>query len=251
MTVSVVLVHGGFLGPWSWADVAEKLGAQGIPTVVPDLPSIGNPQTTPLGDFYADAAAVRRVLDQQRDPVLLCGHSYGGAVITEAAAGLPTVAHLVYLTAAVPDIGQSVADVASTSEVETPIKTSDDGASTADFEPVPGPASSIVLPPEQGMRGLFHDCSAERARQGAALLRPMNPAPREQPLTGAAWRDVPSTFVRGSQDRIPEIVTPAFFSRAPQMMTLPTGHCPNWSRPDLVAELLAERVHKLAIAVGC
>ena len=247
MTVSVVLVHGGFLGPWCWADVAEMLGTKGIPTVVPDLPSIGNPQTAPLGDFDADAAAVRRVLDQQRDPVLLCGHSYGGAVITEAAAGHPAVAHLVYLTAAVPDIGQSVADVASATEVEAPFEPSDEGASAGDLEPVAGPAGSIVLLPEQGMNALFHDCSAERARQGAALLRPMNPAPREQPLTGAGWRDVPSTFVRGSQDRIPEIVTPAFFSRAPEMMTLPTGHCPNWSRPDLVAELLAERVMTIAI----
>ena len=184
--------------------MAEKLDTKGIPTVVPDLPSIGNPQTTPLGVFDADAAAVRRVLDQQRHPVLLCGHSYGGAVTTEAAAGHPAVAHLVYLTAAVPDIGQSVADVASATEVEAPFEPSDEGASAADFEPVAGPADSIVLLPEQAMNALFHDCSAERARQGAALLRPMNPAPREQPLTGAGWRDVPSTFCEAAKTAYPK-----------------------------------------------
>lgn len=98
--VSVVLVHGGFLGPWSWADVVTGLDRFGIATVVPDLPSMGDPGEAPLGDFYADAGEVRRVLDSLSGPVLLCGHSYGGAVITEAAAGPhPSVAHLVYLAA--------------------------------------------------------------------------------------------------------------------------------------------------------
>jgi pimeloyl-ACP methyl ester carboxylesterase len=73
----------------------------------------------------------------------------------------------------------------------------------------------------------------------------MNPAGRSQPLTTAAWRDLRSTFVLGSQDRIPEILTPAFFDRDPEMLTLPTGHCPNWSRPDLVAELLLRSVEKM------
>jgi pimeloyl-ACP methyl ester carboxylesterase len=85
---SVVLVHGGMLGPWTWSDVATLLEQQGLSVHVPDLPSVGdNPEETPLGDFYADAAEVRRVLDGLRSPVLLCGHSYGGAVITEAAGG--------------------------------------------------------------------------------------------------------------------------------------------------------------------
>ena len=75
----------------------------------------------------------------------------------------------------------------------------------------------------------------------------MNPIVRSQPLTKAAWRDLPSTFVRGSQDRMSEIVTPAFFDRDPEVIALPTGHCPNWSRPDLVAELLLSRAEKMAL----
>jgi pimeloyl-ACP methyl ester carboxylesterase len=85
--VTVVLVHGGFLGPAFWSDVADALGSRGVPTVLVDLPSMGIPTEGRLGDVHADAREVRRVLDSLEPPVLLCGHSYGGAVITEAASG--------------------------------------------------------------------------------------------------------------------------------------------------------------------
>lgn len=238
---SVVLVHGGFLGPWSWADVATALESRGIVTMVPDLPSMGDPTTRPLGDFYADASEVRRVLDSLPRPVLLCGHSYGGAVITEAAAGPhPSVAQLVYLAAAVPDVDESMASLAP----EEPSADPDQENATAE-RPEAGPAGSIVLPPELGVAVLFHDCSAERAHAGARRLRPMNPAAGAQPVTRAAWRDLPSTLVRCTQDRMPELVTAGYFKRGPEVIELPTGHCPNWSRPELVAELLATRAEHL------
>ena len=232
---SVVLVHGGMLGPWMWSDVATMLEQQGLSVYVPDLPSMGSdPGETPLGDFYADAAEVRGVLDQLRPPVLLCGHSYGGAVITEAAGGPhPAVVHLVYLTAAIPDMNQTIDEAAAATANQTDV--------LGPLIPVSGPARSIVLEPGQAIAALLNDCSEQRAREAAALLRPMNPIVRSQPLTTAAWRDLPSTFVRGGEDRMPEIVTPAYFDRNPEMFTLPTGHCPNWSRPDLVAELLLSR----------
>jgi pimeloyl-ACP methyl ester carboxylesterase len=208
---------------------------------------MGDPGETPLGDLYADAAEVRHVLDGLRFPVLVCGHSYGGAVITEAAGGPhPAVAHLVYLTAAVPDVGQSMASLVPTEDVETSSAAYDEDAVSEG--PVAGPAGSIMVEPEQAIAALFHDCSAERAREAAGLLRPMNPAVGAQPLTRAAWRDIPSTFVRGSQDRMPEIVTAAFFDRNPEVITLGTGHCPNWSRPDLVAELLVRRAEQVTLA---
>jgi pimeloyl-ACP methyl ester carboxylesterase len=87
------------------------------------------------------------------------------------------------------------------------------------------------------------------AREAAGLLRPMNPIVRARPLTTAAWRDLPSTIVHVSEDRMPAILTPAFFDHDPEVITLPTGHCPNWSRPDLVAELLlspAEQITRTA-----
>lgn len=246
-TTSVVLVHGGFLGPWSWADVATALERRGLVTVVPDLPSMGDPTVRPLGDFYADTREVRRVLDSLSRPVLLCGHSYGGAVITEAAAGPhPSVAQLVYLAAAVPDVNESMA---SFEPAEDRVASADPGQHNATAErPVAGPAGSIVLPPELGVAVLFHDCSAERAREAASRLRPMNPAVGAQPVTGVAWRDLPSTLVRCTHDRLPELVTTAYLARGPEVIELPTGHCPNWSRPELVAALLATRAEDLATA---
>jgi pimeloyl-ACP methyl ester carboxylesterase len=139
-----------------------------------------------------------------------------------------------------------MASFAPAGEAKSPSAAADQDDAVSEG-PVDGPAGSIMLEPDQAVAALFHDCPDERARQAAALLRPMNPAVGAQPLTRAAWRDLPSTFVRGSQDRMPEIVTPAFFDRNPEMITLPTGHCPNWSRPDLVAELLIMRAEKLAL----
>jgi pimeloyl-ACP methyl ester carboxylesterase len=150
------------------------------------------------------------------------------------------VAHLVYLTAAIPDRNQTIDEAASATANQTDV--------LGPLIPLTGPAGSIVLEPSQAIAALFHDCSDERAREAASLLRPMNPIVRSQPLTMAAWRNLPSTFVRGSQDRMPAIVTPGFFERDPEVITVPTGHCPNWSRPDLVAALLLSQAEKMALA---
>ena len=101
--VRLVLVHGGFLGPWLWRDVQDALADRGIDSVAPDLPSVATGS-----DLYADAAVVEAAMAES-DASILCGHSYGGMVITEAAARseLP-VLHLVYVAAAVPDAGQSL-----------------------------------------------------------------------------------------------------------------------------------------------
>jgi pimeloyl-ACP methyl ester carboxylesterase len=114
--------------------------------------------------------------------------------------------------------------------------------------PVSGPAGSILLDPGQAIDALFHDCSEERAAIAASQLRPMNPVVRAQPLSTVAWRDLPSPLVQGSQDRMPAILAPAFRDRDPEVITLPTGHCPNWSRPEVVAELLPSRAAKIAAA---
>lgn len=104
MTARVVLVPGGFTGAWMWADVVALLEREGIEAIAVELPTIGEGSTA--ADLHADARSVRLVLDRLGPPVLLCGHSYGGVVITEAAAGPhPAVRELVYLTAAAPGRG--------------------------------------------------------------------------------------------------------------------------------------------------
>lgn len=101
------------------------------------------------------------------------------------------------------------------------------------------------LDPDAARRALFNDCARDRAEEGLARLRPTSLAGAGQPVREAAWRQVSCVYVRGNQDPMPEAVTPEFFDLATQVVELPTGHCPNWSRPDLVAQLLAERARSV------
>ena len=97
----------------------------------------------------------------------------------------------------------------------------------------------MIMRPRSARAALFHDCRPDRAGTAVALLRPQTPATGTQPATGAAWRDIASSYVRCSQDRLPyELVSHAYWEHASHVLTLPAGHCPKWSRPDLVADLL-------------
>jgi pimeloyl-ACP methyl ester carboxylesterase len=233
----IILVPGGFTGAWMWADVVALLEREGIEALAVELPTIG--EGAAGADFYADAASVRELLDRLAPPVVLCGHSYGGAVITRAACGPhPAVRELVYLTAAIPDAGDSMVSLMSAAAGREP-DAEEEGVTVRDD-------GLAVLDREAARRALFNDCAPERAEEGLAKLRPMSLAGADQPVGEAAWRQLPSVAVRGSEDRMPDAVAAGFLERAVRVAELPTGHCPNWSRPDLVAELLAERARSVA-----
>jgi pimeloyl-ACP methyl ester carboxylesterase len=232
--IAAVLVHGGFLGPWIWADTVKLLSEHKIPSVCIDLPSSRDTGGS-LAGLHDDAQAVRGILDGYRD-VVLCGHSYAGLVVSEAAAGPhKAVRHLVFLAAAIPDVGDSLTSLAGAGPRDNTAGQDESGGEEIDFRA----DGRMVLRPESARAGLFNDCTPDRADAAIALLRPLNPATGTQSVSGAAWHDIPSTYVRCTQDRLPyEPVTPAFREHAASVLTLPTGHCPQWSRPDLVAELL-------------
>ncbi len=236
----VVLVPGGFTGAWMWADVGALLEREGIESLTPELPTIG--EDSAGTDFYTDAEAVRVLLDRLEPPVLLCGHSYAGAVITQAAAGPhPAVRQLVYLTAAIPAVGDSMMSLMSADPASAGEDVEGEGVTFRED-------GLAVLDRESARRALFNDCSPERAEEGLDRLRPGNLAGGDQPLTGAAWTELPVTYVRGSEDRMPEAVAPAFLGQDSEIVELPAGHCPHWSRPDLVAELLVDRARSMASA---
>src|SRR5579871_5796384 len=96
-TAVVVLVHGAWHGAWCWDPIVDRLAASRVRAVAVELPGHGD-DPAPLADLHGDAARVGRVLDGIDAPVILLGHSYGGAVITHAG-DHPAVAHLVYLCA--------------------------------------------------------------------------------------------------------------------------------------------------------
>jgi pimeloyl-ACP methyl ester carboxylesterase len=233
--VTVVLVHGGFLGPWIWADTVKQLEARAVRSVTVDLPS-SHDSGNRLADLHDDAQAVRDALNGCADAVL-CGHSYAGAVISEAAAGPHrAVRHLVFLAAAIPDAGDSLTSLAEAAGKNNSAEAEEEsGGEEIDMRA----DGRMVMRPESARAALFHDCPPDRASAAIALLRPQAPATGTQPAIGAAWRDIPSTYVRCTQDRLPyELVSPAYWEHASQVLTLPAGHCAQWSRPDLVADLL-------------
>ncbi|PRX97863.1 alpha/beta fold hydrolase [Allonocardiopsis opalescens] len=178
--LTVVLVHGNFLGPWSWEPVAAILAGRGMRAVSVPLPSSTASAAGPGGDLHDDAAAVRAAVAGQDGPVVLCGHSYGGAVVTEAAAEADgAVAHLVYLAGAVPDAGESMADLARAASPPAA-----GGGEAGESVRVRGDGM-IELLPDSARHRLFHDCDEERTRAALDRLVPSNPVVGTQPLRGA------------------------------------------------------------------
>ena len=186
--VTAVLVHGGFLGPWIWADTVKLLEASGVRSVTVDLPS-SHDSSDRLPGLHDDAEAVRDALNGCADAVP-CGHSYAGAVISEAAAGPHrAVRHLVFLAAAVPDAGDSLASLAGAAANDNPGAEEESGGEQIDMRA----DGRMVMRPESARAALFHDCPPDRADTAITLLRPQTPATGTQPATAAAWRDIPST----------------------------------------------------------
>lgn len=230
----MVLVHGAWHGAWCWDHVAARLRAEDIPVVAIDLPGHGA-SSAPLGDLSVDATALRGVLDGL-DAAVVCGHSYGGAVIGEGAAGHPAVRHLVYVAAIVLDVGESC--VASVTAVEpTDASALVDGMRAGDD-------GTVTLDPAAAADVLYHDCSPHDVARALALLSAQRMDSLQTPATAAAWRDIPTTYALCTADRaIPAALQRSFAVRASEVVEWPTSHSPFFSRPELVTTLLADRAH--------
>ena len=237
MPATVVLVHGAFHGAWCWSKVVPLLEVQGIPVVAVDLPGHGDSQGPP-GDLYAAAAHVREALDGIDGPAVVCGHSYGGAVITEATADRADVTQLVYLAALMPDVGESVGatmpDVVPDGWSQSEL--------TGDGAIEPRDDGTMIVGPKAAVAALYGDCSDDDVDFALARLCPQSAASFGQPLTGAGWHDIPATYVVCTDDRaiVPEFQRAMATARATTVVELPASHSPFFSRPEAVAELLVE-----------
>ena len=114
MTDNVVLVHGAWHGAWCWERVIPALAERGLRATAIDLPGHGEDSSV-MTDLHGDSTRVTDVLDELGEPAILVGHSYGGAVITEAG-DHPLVEHLVFIAALVLDTGETC-QKAATEEV--------------------------------------------------------------------------------------------------------------------------------------
>jgi pimeloyl-ACP methyl ester carboxylesterase len=186
----------------------------------------------PLTTFEGDVDATRLAIDAVDGPVVLCGHSYGGAVITEAG-DRPNVERLVYLAAFACDKGESPANTApdagapGTDLGGALIVSDDDGVVMLDKQTVPAV--------------FYHDCESEDVEAALRRLRPMQLDCLTTAVGPPAWKVKPSTYVVCSEDRgvHPELQR-VMAQRCTESVEWPTAHSPFVNRPDLVAGLLVE-----------
>ena len=226
MAATVVLVHGAWHGSWCWERVVPLLQRKAVEVRTVELPSVGPPPGVQPG-VADDAAAVTAVLDATPGPKLLCGHSYGGLVITRAAAGRADVPRLVYLAAGMPLDGESGAAAFERTGVG------------ADWIVADG--DRMWPDPARAGRVFFNDCDAETQEAAVARLRPMATAPHGEPVPVAAWRAIPSTYVICTRDRaIAPDAQRIFAKQAEDFVDVDSGHSPFFSQPEALAALLAQ-----------
>lgn len=226
----VVFVHGACVADadWWWHRMVAPLAAMGLESRSVELPSCGDRAGAGSADLYADADAVRAVLDEEPGrPAVLCGHSYGGMVITDAAAGRDDVEHLLYITAVVPDSGESLAELT--------------GPEPAPWV-VPGPDGTVGPNWAVDLRDAFlHDCDDAIAEAAMGRLCPQSQAVFAQPPRAVGWHAIPSTYAVCVDDRAtPAAKQRAFARRASTVVDLPTGHHPFLSHPGLLARLIGD-----------
>jgi pimeloyl-ACP methyl ester carboxylesterase len=223
---SVVLVHGGFVDGSGWEAVYEILRKDGYVVSI-----VQNP-TTSLAD---DVAATKRVLATQNGPVILVGHSYGGAVITEAGND-PKVAGLVYITAFAPDKGESV--------------------STLIKDPPPGAPVPPILPPQDGFllldRAKFRasfaaDVDAQKATFMADSQVPWGVDALGGTISQPAWKSKPSWYLVATDDKmIPPPAQRFMAKRARSSVVEAAGsHAIYVSRPEAVAALVEKAAEEV------
>lgn len=233
---TVVLVHGAWHGAWCWERVVGPLRDAGVEVVTPDLPGHGG-DPGPLGDLHGDANRVRDVLDSLDSPVVLLGHSYGGAVVTEAG-DHPAVAHLVYLCAFALDAGETVATGGTNDPDTAAISTVSRLDLVSTFVPNTD-GTAVTVTRDGAIAALYNDCDAASIEWALARLGPQPLITFQQPPDAVAWRTRPSTYVVCADDETihPELQR-IMARRCSTSIEWPTGHSPFLSRPELVVDLL-------------
>jgi pimeloyl-ACP methyl ester carboxylesterase len=232
--LTVVLVHGAFADSSSWNGVIERLQARGVPVT-----AVANP----LRGISADSAYVASVLAQIPGPVLAVGHSYGGAVISNAATGAGNVVGLVFVAAFAPDEGERLIEVEGTSK---------DSVLTSALVPHQYPAGSgtateFSIDPAKARDAFAADLSDAQAALIAAIQRPVAELAFSEPSGAPAWKTLPSWAVVATGDRAAGTdVVRAHAERAGAAITEVAGsHVIMISQPQAVAEVIETAIAKV------
>lgn len=206
--------------------MTQPLAQHGIATVAVPLPSCGETGDK-LGDLADDVQACRQAIAGADGHVVLCGHSYGGMIITEAGADDP-VTQLLYVTSVMPDAGQSQADLI--------------GSEPAPWL-LPGEDGTVGVDPDMIRRFFLQDCNEETTEQALSRLTRQSLTPFTQPPRQIAWQHKPATYFVCTED----LATPAEVQRrrvrsGARRVEFPGGHHPFLSRPDAFAQGIATEI---------
>lgn len=220
-----ILVHGGWGGAWCWRDVGKELSRRDIPWTALDLPSStrGAHPNTYLADDAREVIEVAK-LD---GPVVLVGHSYGGAVVVEAADQVSNLERLVYIAGLVPALGQSPSEA----KAEVDIMTRLDDAIERDGE-------FLNLNPVLAHAALYQDCKEKVAAWAVSQLTPQTVASFRSPRSSFEV-DVPSRYIVCTDDNALDPTLQKLMSeRCTEVVTLESDHSPFLSRPGVLTDLL-------------
>ncbi len=226
---AIVLVHGGFVDGSGWEGVYKRLKRDGYDVAVVQNPTIS---------LAGDVAATKAVIDAQSKPVILVGHSYGGAVVTEAGTD-PKVVGLVYITAFAPDAGESVATLIA--------------------NPAPGAPVPPILPPQNGFlmldRSKFADSFAGDVEPSTAQFMadaqtPWGVDALNGKISEPAWKTKPSWYLVATSDKmIPPDAQRAMAKRANATTSEHAGsHSIYVSQPDVVATIIEQAAEGVSVS---
>ncbi len=224
---TIVLVHGAFADSSSWNGVIARLLAHGYPVVA---------AANPLRGLKVDSAYLAGVLKSIPGPLVLVGHSYGGAVITNAATGTSNVVALVYVAAFAPDDGEAAGGLVG----RFPGRTL--GPTLSAPVALPDGGSEVSIQQDKFWAQFAADLPEADAKLAAATQRPVSGAAFTDVSGPPAWKAIPSRFIYGDQDKnIPPALLSFMAERAGSRETVEikgASHVVMISHPEAVAEMI-------------
>lgn len=224
---TVILVHGAFADAASWNGVADTLRAKGYPVIG---------AANPLRSVKGDADAVSSIVKSIKGPVVLVGHSYGGAVISAAATGNANVRSLVYVAAFAPDLGESAIALSGRFPGSTL------GAALAEPVRTPDGGKDLYIQQDKFHQQFAADLPQAQAQAMATAQRPIAEAALTEAAGAPAWKQLPSYFVYGTADKnIPAAALDFMAQRAKSRKTVAVpgaSHVVMTSHPAAVAALI-------------
>ncbi|GGL10813.1 alpha/beta hydrolase [Sphaerisporangium melleum] len=223
---TVVLVHGAFADASSWSGVVERLQRHGYRVIAP---------ANPLRGLASDAAYTAALLKSVKGPVVLVGHSYGGAVISNAARGDDNVKALVSVAGFLPDKGESAAELSGKFPGSTL-------GPTLQEVPLPGGQTDLYVRQEKFRKQFAHDVPAAQAAVMAATQRPVTAAALNEGSGAPAWKKIPTYVLIPTGDKnIPPAAQRWMAKRAHARAVVTikdASHAVLVSRPGAVADLI-------------